>query len=113
MGKTLVEFNLGATAEPLEEQANSQGYTLGRQAKKFDDLLFSIYMLYFHLEDDDALIDSLLNKLNKKIVKALKPMKKEEEKDMDIKEVITEKDANGEEKPVLEISKDSGYIREL
>lgn len=69
-----VEFNYGALCDPYEEQANAQGFTLGDKAKLLQDLGHHIAMLWMYGLLTDSQYDEALKKLQKRLVKALKPI---------------------------------------
>lgn len=74
-----VEFHYGVFADPYEQQANAQGFTLGNDRERLEKLGFSL--VYAHIHDclTDSQYDMALKKLQKQIVKALKPLGKEQE----------------------------------
>lgn len=65
-----IGFSYGAFAESLEEQANKQGYTLGKDAEKYEKIRNAINMCGFHVATESQ-IDSMLKKLQKKVVDSL------------------------------------------
>lgn len=69
-----VGFYHGALSEPYEEQANKQGYTLGDKAKLLQDLGHHTVMIWIHGLLTDSQYDAALKKLQKQLVKALKPI---------------------------------------
>lgn len=70
-----VGFSYGLLAPSLEEQAQKQGFSLGDKAKSFDEYLDCLNRLYFGDLLSDGELKKLLSKLNKKVVKNLKPIK--------------------------------------
>lgn len=68
-----VMFNLGAIAPTLEEQANRQGYTLGKEADKLEKLKKAKSMLHLHGIINDTLADLISKKINIKVAGALVP----------------------------------------
>jgi hypothetical protein len=70
-----VSFGYGILTEPLEKQANDQGYTLGDKADFLDKLKTSANMCGFHLATE-AQVSSMFTKLHKKVMKELKPLDK-------------------------------------
>jgi hypothetical protein len=72
-----VGFHYGALSEPLEKQANEQGYTIGKKAEAFERCKDAIITLMFSDILTDSQIDKAYQKLNKKVTKALKPYKEE------------------------------------
>ena len=79
MSKT-VSFYHGALSDPYEEQANSQGFTLGDKAELMDKLGFGLVINHIHGTLTDSAYDKALQKLQKQIVKNLKPLYKEGDK---------------------------------
>ena len=73
-----VMFSYGALSDPLEQQANSQGYTLGKESELLQKLNNSMIMCWIHGLCTNSQQEEMMNKLQKKIVKALKPLNKEE-----------------------------------
>ena len=80
MGKEVI-FHYGALSDSLEQQANSQGYTLGKESELLQKLNNSMIMCWVHGLCTDSQQDSMMNKLQKKVIKALKPLEKEVEED--------------------------------
>ena len=74
-----VGFGYGALCDELEVQANQQGYTLGDDAKKFEKKKKAITTLLFGEILTDSQSDKAYQKLNKQVIKSLKPIKEEEE----------------------------------
>lgn len=70
-----IEFHYGVFSEPLEEQANGYGYTLGADEEKLQKLNDSMLMCWIHGLCTDSQKDSMMKKLQKQIIKALKPRK--------------------------------------
>ena len=68
-----VGFSYGVLYESLEEQANKQGYTLGKDADTFEKIRKAINMCMFHVATDSQ-VSTMTKKLHKKVIKALKPM---------------------------------------
>jgi hypothetical protein len=68
-----VEFHHGALSAPYEEQANDQGFTLGKERKRLEQLGFSLVYCWIHGVLTDSQYDMGLKKLQKQLVKALKP----------------------------------------
>ena len=73
-----VTFRFGALSDPLEKQANAQGFTLGDEAKLLQDLNRCMVMCGIHGLCTDSQHNAMMDKLQKKVVKALKPLNKEE-----------------------------------
>lgn len=72
-----VTFAHGVMCEEYETQANKQGYTLGKEKESIEKVRKAIFMLRFNDMLTDTQYNQLLKKLHKKIVKALKPLKKD------------------------------------
>ncbi len=68
-----VGFGYGALGENLEVQANEQGYTLGKNAEKYERCRASIVTLMFEDILTDSQVDKAFQRLNKKVIKSLKP----------------------------------------
>lgn len=68
-----IKLHYGALAEPLEEQLNKQGFTLGHNSKFIERLQDALYMCHFHLLTDSQ-YESCLKKLNKKVVSTAVPI---------------------------------------
>lgn len=69
-----IGFHYGAICDPLEKQANEQGYTLGKDAERLQMIKDAIITLMFGDILPDAQRDKMYEKLHKKVLKALKPM---------------------------------------
>lgn len=76
-----VIFHYGALSDSLEQQANSQGYTLGKESELLQKLNNSMIMCWVHGLCTDSQQDAMMKKLQKKVIKALKPLEKEVEED--------------------------------
>ena len=74
-----ITFCFGALSDPLEQQANAQGFTLGDKAELLEDLNRSMIMCWLHGLCTDSKHTAMMNKLHKKIMKALKPIETEDE----------------------------------
>jgi hypothetical protein len=68
-------FYHGALCESYEKQANRQGYTLGDKAEMFENIAFAYNMLRIHGYFTDKMEDSICRKIQKNLVKAVKPIK--------------------------------------
>ncbi len=75
-----VGFHYGALSNELEKQANEQGYTLGKEAERLEHYKDAIIALMFGEILTDSQRDKAFQKLNKRVSKALKPLKSEVEK---------------------------------
>ena len=76
MGKEVM-FSYGALCDSLEQQANLQGYTLGKESELLQKLNNSMIMCWVHGLCTDSQQDAMMKKLQKKVIKALKPLEKE------------------------------------
>lgn len=72
--KMEVRFYHGALCDPYEKQANEQGYTLGEEKELLEKLGFSIVFCWIHGLLTDSQYDAALKKMQKRLVKALKPL---------------------------------------
>ena len=72
-----VQFCHGALGGSYEKQANEQGYTLGDKADTFDKIAFSYNMLRIHGYLTESQAESVCKKIQKNIIKNLKPLSKE------------------------------------
>lgn len=68
-----VEFHHGALCDPYEKQANDQGFTLGKNAEHLHNCGDYATYLWIHGLLTESMYDKVLQKLQKKLVKALKP----------------------------------------
>ena len=73
MSKEIV-FHHGALCDPYEQQANAQGFTLGKEREILEELGFSLVIAHIHSLLTESQYDAALKKLQKKLVKALKPL---------------------------------------
>lgn len=73
-----VGFHHGALCDPYEKQANDQGFTLGEEAENLQNCGF--YLVYTWMENllTDSVYNKALQRLQKKLIKALKPLPKKE-----------------------------------
>ena len=68
-----VGFHYGIFFEgKLEEQAVSQGFTLGEKASRLEECLHGINAMRFVIDLPDSIYDKLIERLNKYVVKSLK-----------------------------------------
>ena len=73
-----VMFQYGALSDPLEQQANAQGFTLGDKAEQLQKLNNAMIMCWLHGLCTDSQSDAMIDKLQKKVVNELKPIRTEE-----------------------------------
>lgn len=71
MSKT-IEFHHGALSDPYEEQANRQGYTLGDDRERLEELGESLTYCWIQDVLTDSQYDAALKKLQKQLMKAVK-----------------------------------------
>jgi len=71
MSDNQIGFSYGALYGALEEQANKQGYTLGKEAEKFEKIKEAINMCMFHVATPSQ-TSAMTKKLHGKVIKALK-----------------------------------------
>lgn len=74
--KKEVMFQYGALSDSLEQQANLQGYTLGKESELLQKLNNSMVMCWIHGLCTDSQQEAMMKKLQKKVIKALKPLEK-------------------------------------
>lgn len=75
-----IGFYHGALCDTYEKQANDQGFTLGDEAKHLQDCGHHVVYLHIHNILTDSQYDKALQRLQKKLIKALKPLPKEDNK---------------------------------
>lgn len=73
-----VEFYHGALSDPYEQQANEQGFTLGEEKELLEKLGFSLVLAHIHGLLPDGEYSKALARLQKKLVRALRPLNKTE-----------------------------------
>ena len=73
-----IGFRHGALCGSYEEQANEQGFTLGDKAEIFDEIAYAYQLLWFHGYLTDNQVDVICKKLQKQLVKNLKPLEGKE-----------------------------------
>lgn len=71
-----IGFGYGVLYDDLEKQANEQGYTFGDKVELVEKLRFSANMVRMHGLLTDSQADSMYQKLQKRIIKELKPFAK-------------------------------------
>lgn len=74
--KTTFQFCYGALSDPIEKQANEQGYTLGDKATVMNRLADNLAMLYVHGIINDGEHTKAMKRLHKKITSCLKPLER-------------------------------------
>jgi len=83
MSKREVRIGYGALCEPIEDQLNKQGFTLGKEWELIEKLHDAYMMLMFHLLTESQK-DSIVKKLHKKIMGNIKPIIKETQNENNI-----------------------------
>ena len=68
-----IEFRYGVLCEPLETQANKQGFTLGAKVETLEKIRGAINMCGFHVATQSQ-VDMMFKKLQKQTMKELKPL---------------------------------------
>lgn len=79
----MVEFHHGALCDPYEKQANEQGFTLGKEKERLEQLGFSLVYCWIHGVLTDSQYDMALKKLQKQLVKAIKPISEPKKEDQE------------------------------
>lgn len=69
-----IGFRHGALCDSYKKQANEQGFTLGDKAGLFENIAFSYNLLRIHGYLTDSQSDMVCNKIQKQLVKNLKPL---------------------------------------
>lgn len=69
-----VGFRHGELCDSYEKQANEQGFTLGDKAELFNEIAFSYNSLQIHGYLTDKQADMICKKIQKQLVKNLKPL---------------------------------------
>ena len=69
-----IGFYHGALCDPYEKQANDQGFTLWKERERLEKLGFSLVYCHIHDVLTDSQYDAALKKLQKQLIKALKPL---------------------------------------
>ena len=77
MEQEQVGFSYGAMSKTIEEQAKEQGYTLGKDANNIEACKTAITQLRFGIDTPDNIHKKLIERLHKKVIKSLKPIKRE------------------------------------
>lgn len=70
-----IEFGYGILSDPLEKQANEQGFTLGNKREHLETLSRAMVVCRINGLCTDSQYDAMCKKMQKKVVKALKPLK--------------------------------------
>jgi hypothetical protein len=78
MAQTEVKFSYGALSPSLEEQANRQGFTLGKQAERLERIDQARLMLFMNSLISDTVSEKIANRVNEMVVNSLTPIEKED-----------------------------------
>lgn len=73
-----VTFHYGALCDSLEDQANAQGFTLGKDAERLESIKDAMLLCWIHGLVIDSQKDGMMKKMQAMVVKALKPLEKEQ-----------------------------------
>ncbi|QJI52371.1 hypothetical protein [Psychrobacillus phage Perkons] len=73
MAESKVQIQYGALADSLEQQLNTQGFTLGEKQEFIEKLQYSLTYCMFHLLTD-AQYQSCLKKFHKKVMSSIKSL---------------------------------------
>lgn len=73
-----ITFSYGAWSDPIEEQANAQGFTLGNKADKWQKVYDAMVMLHIHDILTDGQYTKAIERYQKKMTKDLEPINKED-----------------------------------
>lgn len=68
MSKKMVGFCHGALADPYEDQANEQGFTLGSKAEFIQKVGFGLVAAHIHGVITDKEYDRILERFQKKLI---------------------------------------------
>ena len=71
-----INFNYGALSDPLEEQANKQGATLGDKAELFEKMAYGLVLNMIHGTLTHSQYEKAIQKLHCKVIKEVKPIDK-------------------------------------
>ena len=77
MSKEVI-LHYGALSDPLEQQANAQGFTLGDNAELLQELNNAVITCWIYDLCTDSQHNAIVNKLQKGVMKALKPIESED-----------------------------------
>ena len=72
-----INFNYGALSDPLEEQANKQGFTLGEKAELFEKMAYGLVLNMIHGTLTHSQYEKAIQKLHNKVIKEVKVINKE------------------------------------
>ncbi len=69
-----VGIRYGAISDPIEEQLNKQGFTLGERAKLVEKMAYGLVLNHMYGILTDSVYDRALQRLHKHIISQIKPM---------------------------------------
>lgn len=69
-----IMIHYGCLADKLEKQVNQYGFTLGKAEERLQKLNDAMLMCWVHGLVTDSQKDSMMKKMQKQIIKAMKPM---------------------------------------
>ena len=69
-----IGINYGALSDPIEEQLNEQGFTLGEKAEFVEKMVYRLILNHVHGILTDSVYDRALQRLHKHIISQIKPM---------------------------------------
>lgn len=72
-----INLNYGALSDPLEEQANKQGFTLGEKAGLFEKMAYGLVLNMIHGTLTDSQYEKAIQRLHNKVIKEVKLIDKE------------------------------------
>lgn len=74
-----IGFHHGALCPPYEQQANEQGYTLGKNAAFFHKVGFGLVAAYIHGYITESEYDRILKRFQRDLAKNVKPLEEGEQ----------------------------------
>lgn len=74
-----IEIRYGLLFPSIEEQIREQGFTLGEDSEKCENIRKSIYVLMFNNIATDSQLDMMFKKLHKRVIGNIKPFEEVEE----------------------------------
>ena len=73
-----INLNYGALSDPLGEQANKQGFTLGEKAKIFEKMAYGLVLNMIHGTLTYSQYEKAIQRLHNKVIKEVKLIESEE-----------------------------------
>jgi len=74
IGMKMISFSYGCLADKIEDQAISQGFTLGKDAKKYERCREALITLKFGIDVPESIYERLIRRLHDRVVKHLNPV---------------------------------------